>query len=200
MKKTSEGIEGAKKTPRHALKPIPEDAYGPDALGDRFWLARSSAGPKPQFKDGGQLWAACCEYFEWATTNPHYEAKPFAYEGRVTLKEVPKCRAFTIQALCIFLDLSRDTWDNYSKGLEGGKRPGIQEVAQRVNEIIREQKFSAAAADLLNPTIISRDLGLAEKVDNDLRVTDERTPEQIAAGIESKLAGLAAKFGSDPLL
>lgn len=199
MVKSSEGIEKGRRTPR-GLDPVPESMYGPDTPGDRFWLARSSFGKKPNFKNGDELWAACCEYFEWATDNPHYEVRPFAYEGRVTTKELPKVRAFTIQALCIFLDISRDTWDNYSKGLEGGKKPGIHEVAQRVNEIIREQKFSAAAADLLNPTIITRDLGLAEKVDNDHRVKDERTPEQIRAGLESKLAGLAAKIGPDPLL
>ncbi|MDC9826565.1 terminase small subunit, partial [Devosia sp. ZB163] len=33
----------------------------------------------------------------------------------------------------------------------------------RVDEIIRAQKFEGAAAGLLNPNIIARDLGLADK-------------------------------------
>lgn len=32
-----------------------------------------------------------------------------------------------------------------------------------MEEIIRTQKFEGASADLLNPNIIARDLGLAEK-------------------------------------
>lgn len=32
-----------------------------------------------------------------------------------------------------------------------------------INDAIRHQKFTGAAADLLNPMIISRDLGLADK-------------------------------------
>jgi hypothetical protein len=37
------------------------------------------------------------------------------------------------------------------------------QVTTRVDEIIRTQKFQGAAADLLNPNIIARDLGLSEK-------------------------------------
>lgn len=33
----------------------------------------------------------------------------------------------------------------------------------RVEQIIRQQKFEGAAAELLNPNIIARDLGLADK-------------------------------------
>lgn len=125
--------------------------------GNRFWEARSSHGPTPKFSDPETLWAACLEYFEWVEANPLYEAKPFAYQGVVVQESVAKMRAMTILGLCNFLDLSHDAWTDYRAGDDLGG------VVKRAEQIIRQQKFEGAAADLLNPNIIARDLGLAEK-------------------------------------
>jgi hypothetical protein len=66
-------------------------------------------------------------------------------------------RAMTVSGLCIFLDISPKTWAEYRA------REDFTPIASRVDEIIRTQKFQGAAADLLNPSIIARDLGLADK-------------------------------------
>ena len=128
-------------------------------LGNKFWEARSSHGRKPLFGTPDDLWAACVEYFEWIETHPLYEAQAFAYQGKVTLQELPKMRAMTVAGLCIFLDISSETWRDY-RG-----REDFVAVTTRVDEIIRTQKFQGAAADLLNPNIIARDLGLADKTE-----------------------------------
>lgn len=134
------------------------DKAGKFTQGNRFWQARSSAGPKPIFADPEPLWAACCEYFEWVETHPLQEAKAFSYEGQITVASLPKMRALTIGGLCIFLDINRATWNEWRKS-----RSDLHEVITRVEEIIFQQKFEGAAADLLNPNIIARDLGLADK-------------------------------------
>jgi hypothetical protein len=126
-------------------------------VGNSFWEARSSHGRKPRFESPDDLWDACCEYFEWVEQNPLYEAKAFAFQGVVTVESLPKMRAMTIAGLCIFLDIGVQTWHDYRA------REDFSEVTTRVDEIIRTQKFQGAAADLLNPNIIARDLGLAEK-------------------------------------
>lgn len=128
-------------------------------LGNRFWEARSSHGRAPIFATPDDLFAACCEYFQWVEDNPLYEAKAFAYQGAVTVKELPKMRAMTIMGLCIFLDISRATWDNYRQ------RQDFLAITTRVEDIIRSQKFEGAAAELLNANIIARDLGLADKTE-----------------------------------
>lgn len=125
-------------------------------IGNRFWEKRSSHGRSPIFTPD-QLWDASCEYFGWVEENPLYEMKPFAYQGVVVQEPVAKMRAMTIDGLCIFLDISRRTWDLYR-----GREDYIP-VVERVEQIIRQQKFAGAAADLLNPNIIARDLGLADK-------------------------------------
>ncbi|MEO1948493.1 DNA-packaging protein [Thioclava sp.] len=136
------------------------DEAGRFLPGNRFWEARSSAGPKPKFKAADDLWSACVEYFEWVEEHPLQEAKAFAYEGSVTVEALPKMRAMTLTGLCLFIDISRSTWDDWRTS-----RPDLSDVITRAEAVIYEQKFSGAAAGLLVPNIIARDLGLSDKVE-----------------------------------
>lgn len=125
--------------------------------GNRFWEARSKHGRNPIFADADQLWDACTDYFEWVEANPLYEDKVTSFQGVNTHEPIAKMRAMTIGGLCIFLDIARSTWDEYQA------KQGFSAITTRVEGIIRDQKFTGAAADLLNPNIIARDLGLADK-------------------------------------
>ncbi|MEG1350540.1 MAG: terminase small subunit, partial [Hafnia sp.] len=110
--------------------------------GNRFWEARSSHGRNPKFESPEALWAACCEYFEWVEAHPLWEMKAFAYQGEVTQEPIAKMRAMTISGMCIFLDITRQTWGTF-RAMEG-----FSDVTSRAEEIIYDQKFSGAAADL----------------------------------------------------
>jgi len=130
--------------------------------GNRFWEARSSHGRSPIFKSPEELWEACLQYFEWVEDNPLQEQKAYHTNGIVTKDTVNKMRAMTIGGLCIFLDICQETWTNYRN------KNDFLGVTKKVEEIIKHQKFSGAAADLLNPNIIARDLGLKEKTEQEL--------------------------------
>lgn len=142
-------------------------------IGNQFWKARSRHGRDRLFSSADALWEACCEYFEWVDGNPLIEMKPFAYQGVVVQEPVPKMRAMTLSGLCIFLDIDDSTWRDW-RNVED-----FSLVVSRAEKIIYEQKFTGAAADLLNPNIIARDLGLTDKsqVDNTLRVVDDGSYE-----------------------
>lgn len=129
--------------------------------GNKFWLARSSHGRNPIFKDAEQLRAACYEYFQWVEDNPLLEEKIFHSQGMITKDTITKMRAMTIGGLCIFLDIDRTTWENYRNN------PDFFRITKEVEEIIYNQKFTGAAADLLNSNIIARELGLSDKVQNE---------------------------------
>ena len=126
-------------------------------LGNQFWKVRSTHGRSPIFPSPDALWEACTEYFEWVDSNPLREEKVFNGKDGIVRADIAKMRAMTINGLCIFLDISQQAWSEYKK------RDGFGEVTSRVDSIIRDQKFSGAAADLLNPNIIARDLGLADR-------------------------------------
>ncbi|MCP6336015.1 DNA-packaging protein, partial [Klebsiella pneumoniae] len=63
----------------------------------------------------------------------------------------------TLSGLFLFLDIDRKTWEAYAKNKD------LLPITTRVEDLIYEQKFSGAAADLLNANIIARELGLVEK-------------------------------------
>lgn len=128
--------------------------------GNDYWKLRKTHGAPKRFEDPDALWAACCEYFEWVEANPLIEMRPFAYQGEVIQEPVPKMRAMTFMGLCLFLGIDRGSW------LAWRKRDDLKEVVEHVDMVIYTQKFTGAAADLLNPVIISRDLGLADKQDH----------------------------------
>jgi len=143
------------------------DDAGRFAPGNRFWLARSSHGAKPLFENGSELWDACLEYFEWNEDNPLQETKGFAFQGKVTKETFPKMRAMTVSGLCLFLDITRTTWDEWKK-----TRPDLSGIITQAEAVVFKQKFEGASADLLNGSIIARELGLVDKITQDNTSSD----------------------------
>ena len=146
--------------------------------GNKFWLARSSHGRNPIFSDPEQLRNACYEYFEWVENNPLYEEKIFHAQGMITKDTVTKMRAMTISGLCLFLDICENTWANYKK------QPDFLSITLEVEKVIYNQKFAGASADLLNANIIARELGLADKQQNEHTGVDGKP---IAHSVEIKV-------------
>ncbi len=130
-------------------------------LGNKFWLARSSHGRNPIFKNPDDLWTAACEYFEWVQANPLYEDKVNFHQGQAVHEAIPKMRAMTIQALTFFIDISDETWANYCNNKD------FIGITTQIKKVIYSQKFEGAAADMLNSNIIARELGLSDKVQNE---------------------------------
>lgn len=128
--------------------------------GNQFWKARTKHGRDKLFASAEVLWAACCEYFDWVEKHPLMESKAFHNQGEVVMASIPKMRAMTIDGLCIFLDIDTMTWRRWRDDDD------FCAVVTRAESIIRSQKFSGAAADLLNANIIARDLGLKDGQDH----------------------------------
>lgn len=126
---------------------------------NQYWKKRSSHGRKPIFATPEELFAACCEYFEWVEKNPLYEMKVFSASEGIRKVKVPKMRAMTIWGLIVFLDISFNAWKQYCA------REDFIQICERVETIIKDQKFAGAAADLLNASIIARELGLRDAQD-----------------------------------
>jgi hypothetical protein len=128
--------------------------------GNRFWEARASHGRPALYETPDELWSDCVEYFEWVEANPLKATEPVKYAGEGRLMELPKMRAMTIVGLCNFLQIGTSTWADYKK------KQDFSDITTRVEGIIFQQKFEGASADLLNPNIIARELGLADKQDH----------------------------------
>ena len=145
--------------------------------GNQFWKLRSKHGRDKLFATPELLWEAACEYFEWCDKNPLIEVRGFAYKGKVEKEDFPKLRAYTLNGLCLYLGCS-DTYFRTFKQEQSQKQDsqGFLSVIDSIEKTIYEQKFAGAAAELLNPNIIARDLGLADKKDVSADVTINIAP------------------------
>lgn len=156
--------------------------------GNQFWKARTTHGRAKLFESPDVLWSACVEYFEWVEENPLWEHKVFSFQGGITETSVPKMRAMTRNGLCLFLGIDEKTWNNYGRD---ENYSDFFPVVQHVEKTIYEQKFTGAAADMLNPNIIARDLGLSDKQElahtsPDGSMTPKDTGAAVLAALQSK--------------
>ncbi len=158
MASTKKNIHPRSDTPK-SVNPDRDPVTGRFAQGNDLWrIAADRAGRPLKFETPEILWRYCVEYFEWASANPLYEDKLVTYEGSATHEPVAHLRALTAGALCVYLGIDLHTWIEYRK------RPVFAQVVTRAETVIRAQKFEGAAADLLNASIIARDLGLSDSV------------------------------------
>lgn len=131
-------------------------------IGNQFWKMRSKHGRDKLFASPQLLWEAACDYFEWCESNPLYETKAFAFQGMVTTEELPKMRAMTMSQLCFYLNCNEAYFRTFKAQLPDGE-VDFNTVIKDIEQIVFNQKFQGAAADLLNSNIIARDLGLTDK-------------------------------------
>lgn len=135
----------------------------PFERGNRFWEARNeNKGAAPAYENPEDLKEACIEYFEWVEANPLQSAEKVTFHGHGSTFPVDKMRAMTVVGLCNFIGIARATWYNW-KGDTGSGRDDVLDIIAWAEDIIFQQKFEGAAADMLNPNIIARELGLADK-------------------------------------
>jgi len=136
-------------------------------LYNNFWEARSTHGRGKIFETPEILWDAACQYFKWCLDNPLLE---LIVQGGKKFS-VPKMRAMTMTGLYIFLNVERQTYDNYCSDKNESYKDYFA-IATRIRDVIRTQKFEGAAAGLLKDNIIARDLGLIDKQE-----VDNKTPQ-----------------------
>ena len=110
-----------------------------------------------QYQSPEEFLAAAISYFEWAESNPIQEETINFYKGAVIRADVNKMRPFTKHGLATYLGIPLSRLDTFKK------REGWAEVVELIEQAIYDQKFTGAAAGMLNPGLITRDLGIAEK-------------------------------------
>ena len=114
-------------------------------------LFRRALGAPRKFETPEALAEAVAEYFEHVDDNP----LEVGASGK-------RMRAATLAGLCQFIGITTQAWGLW-RGEGEHSRPDLFSVMALAEDAMREQKFTGAAAGLLNANIIARDLGLAEK-------------------------------------
>ena len=156
-----------------------DEEFGPQpTFGKSLYFSHTNLGEpgdvtqgRPRkFQSAAQLEKACHEYFDWIEQNPLMEHvfQSGGKDGQFKTT-MPRMRAMTLEGLTLFLEIGSTCWRDYAGGArntpaqDGQPAQDYSAVCSRVMFAIRNQKFEGAAGGFLNPSIIARDLGLADK-------------------------------------
>ena len=132
-------------------------------IGNSFWQQRTKHGRDKLFSHPDVLWQEAVRYFTWCEENPLIAID---YKGKDAIEvAMPKMRAFTWSGLELFLDI-----DSLREYKTNPKYKDFSQIIERIEKTIYTQKLEGAAAGLLNPNIIARDLGLTEKSEQNITV------------------------------
>ena len=133
---------------------------------------------KPCKYSAETLWEGASNYFDWVDENPWYineqlKQKPSIPKGSELTGEeikdiinpivkIPTARPYSIEGLCTFLNINRDTFNNYSND-EKDKTKVV--ICSRIKNIIDTQHFEGGVTGAFDSGIILRKLGLVDKKD-----------------------------------
>jgi hypothetical protein len=132
--------------------------------GNQFWKLRSKHGRDKLFASPELMWEAAKEYFEWCDNNPW---NTIEYKGAAVERvEVPTARPYTLTALCIYLQCSESYFRTFKHTLKDGDPEGFLPTINLIEQVIYNQKLEGAIVGAYNANIISRELGLMEKIDH----------------------------------
>lgn len=127
--------------------------------GNKLWaLAERPQGAPKLFETPEALIEKIVEYFEWAHANPIMKTVVGWYEGQPCEHDVAHARALTMRGLAAYIGIHSNTWALWRR-----ERPDLEPVIDWADNVMFDQKFTGAAAGLFTPSIIARDLGLADK-------------------------------------
>lgn len=101
-------------------------------------------------------------------------------------------RAMTLSGLCLFLDIADNTFRLYRA------RDDFKEVTEKIDQVIRWQKFTGAAAELLNPVIIARDLGLKDSHEHTGKDGEPLVPPTDEASFAKRVAFILSQADQPP--
>jgi hypothetical protein len=131
--------------------------------GNQLWLLAShKVLARRRWKHPAELLEELVEYFLWMEANPLEESKLVSFQGVSALEGVPKMRAVSLQSMRGYLGIGKTKWEHMRKGND---LVGFAEVVEWAEEMMHSINFEGANAGLLNPMLIARQLGLADRTE-----------------------------------
>ena len=141
--------------------------------GNKFWKLRAKHGRNKIFESPSVFLESAYEYFESCDNNPWFKNEAIKSGERAgEIIPIPTQRPYTIEALCIFLQIDRQTFLNYENN---EKYKDFFEVFTHVRGIIENNQFEGATVGVYNANIIARKLGLTDKQEKDVNLKGEVT-------------------------
>lgn len=142
-------------------------------IGNQFWKLRSKHGRDKTFSSPELLWESACEYFE-ATDARKWVRKDWVGKDAFEVQRETET-PYTKSGLCLFLDCDWRTIES----LKDDSNKDFLQIVTRIEQVIYTQKIEGASVGAFNASIVSRELGLADKADITTKGESINTPPNI---------------------
>ena len=157
-------ISGAKKV--KAIKGIIERSGHKRLWQQAIDNMRRDRGRPATFTTPEDLMKAAEAYFKWSDENPIEQHDIRGKDARsVYLQHV---RPYSLHSMCVFIGVTTLWWTEFKQSKQVAENTNFSYAIRVIEETIRTQKFDGATVGMYNPMIISRDLGLVDKVEKDI--------------------------------
>ena len=125
------------------------------------------------------------KYFSWAEKQAIKAIETASFQGVVTENLVHKPRVFTLNGFCLYCGVTASSIQSWRAS------PGFAEVMEFIDSVIREQKYQLAASGIVNPGMISKELGIDKPqeitITNTSSANDIDTMKEALDSVISKL-------------
>lgn len=125
------------------------------------------------------------KYFSWAEDQAIKSIETASCQGVVTENLVHKPRVFTLNGFCLYCGVTASSIQSWRAS------PGFAEVMEFIDSVIREQKYQLAASGIVNPGMISKELGIDKPqeitITNTSSANDVDTMKEALESVISKL-------------
>lgn len=158
---------------------------------NNYYLKRSKSGRDRIFKTAEDLAATFQEYVKLNEKSPMYKYDYQVVDKVLTEVSIPYRRPWTIMGFMLFCGTSKDFWRDLKTRTTAGEED-FSRVIETIEAACYTQKFDGAAAGFFNANIISRDLGLADKMIQEAKNVNFNTDitaeeaKAIAAGLKNE--------------
>lgn len=140
-------------------------SFGAFHKGNQVWRLRKENGSKTRYQPG-ELLDKFEEYVDYCLKNPLQELQLVKFKEHYEEADVPKMRAISIKGFCAFAGISENTFHYYSKKLD------LAEEVELIRTYTENAQYEGAAAGLLQHQIVARMIGLADKKEMSVTVSD----------------------------
>ncbi len=122
-------------------------------------------GPPDTFNSHEELLEAAAAYFEFVRDNDMEGEKIFQYQGEVIRATTYRPRNLSLRSLCAWLGIGVPAWKNWQNASHTDYRPDLAPTCQLLEAAIDDYVLTHASAELINPTIATRQLGLRDHIE-----------------------------------
>lgn len=145
-----------------------------------YWDWRANTGKPKNLRNPKQLWKLACEYFQSVDERP-FKKKDFIRGGESagTIIDIETIMPYTWQGLddYLFANGVLAKLEDY-RANKDNRYPEFAETLSRITGIIFDQKYSGAAVGAFNASLISKDLGISEKIQQTITMEQPLFPDE----------------------